>query len=103
MSHWLKGLRELRTHGKLMGPDLCPTALTCFTTFFCRKRGKNRKKAAGEAHIKFCTVGDSKQKSLKGDISMRKKLEDTVQTKFELVPASYFKAVKVVVLIVNWI
>ena len=45
VSHWLKGLRELRTHGKLMGPDLCSTvALTCFTTFFCRKRGKNRKK-----------------------------------------------------------
>ena len=61
-----------------MGPDLCPTvALTCFTTFFCRKRGKNRKKAAGEAHINFCTVGDSKEKSFKGDISMRKKLEDT--------------------------
>ena len=103
MSHWLKGLTELRTHGKLMGPDLCPKALTCFTTFFCRKRGKNRKKAAGEAHINFGTVGDSKEKSLKGDISMRKKLEDTLQTKFELVPASYFKAVKVVVLIVNWI
>ena len=34
---------------------------------------------------------------------MKKKLEDTLQTKFELVPASYFKAVKVVVLIVNWL
>ena len=90
VSHWLKGLRELRTHGKLMGPDLCPTvALTCFTTFFCRKRGKNRKKAAGEAHINFFTVGNSKEKCLRGDISMRKKFQGGLDSQLDLVLSTF--------------